>query len=366
MNQAQQLWLAVPCSAAPHLNGQRAVLAAAHRHITSGGALIPTEQISPLAAALRAALDAGLALRPIAPPEALHTPLSGGMLFAMATPPTPVEGIRWLPFAELCPLGENAVMTEDAVLPLVQAHSAMRGDLPVPLPPDKNVASLPPTSRRHIPRPRVIIPACTDGAVHLAQAVAAMGGDPLVSPFRVDTAAAATESITAIADGMEKSHILLLGCSDTAMRALLAHPRFAQALSAFRAEDGLVCVWGGAFSACLARGIFSPEGEPVAVSPLRGQRMLCSNLRTAKSPWAAPFPAAPNETVILDRDPLCPVLSASQRHQLAELGCIVAYAAGTPDGCPAVTALTTTDGSVLGLVSPPTPARLSAALDYFR
>jgi len=176
----------------------------------------------------------------------------------------------------------------------------------------------------------------------------------------------AHQSITAIADSMEKGHILLLGCSEAVMRALLAHPRFAQALSAFRAADGLVCVWGGAFSACLAHGIFSPEGKPVATAPLLGQRMLCSHHLPAKSPWTAPFPAMPDETVILDRDPRCPVFSAAQRHQLAELGCIAAHAAGTPDGCPAVTALTTADGGVLGLVSPPTPTRLTTALEYFR
>ena len=366
LTQAQQLWLAVPCSAAPHLNGQRAVLAAAQRHIAADGALIPTEQISPLAAALRAVLGAGLALHPVAPSDVLQTPLPGGMLFAMAAPPTPVEGIRWLPFAELCPPGENAVITEDAVLPLAQARAAMRGDLPVPLPALENAPALPRTSRRHAPRPRVIIPACTDAAAYLAQAVAALGGEPLVLPFRADSAAAAKESITAIAEGMEQGHLLLLGCSHTAMQALLVHPRFARALSTFRAEDGLVCVWGGAFSACLARGVFSPEGEPVASAPLRGQRILSSRPVSAKSPWSAPIPSDLNETVILDRDPLCPVLSAARRHQLAELGCIAAYAAGTPDGCPAVTALTTADGGVLGLVSPPTPARLSAALDYFR
>ncbi|MBE6574921.1 MAG: hypothetical protein E7654_01440 [Ruminococcaceae bacterium] len=363
---ARHLWLAVPCSVAPHLNGQRAVLAAAQRHAAAGGFLIPTEQISPLAAALRAALYADCSLRTDASPDILQTPLSGGMLFASDAPPTPTEGIQWIPFAELCPLGENAVIAGDAVLPLAQALPAMRGDLPVP-PPDYEIApSLPRTSCRHAPRPRVIIPACTDAAVHLAQAVAKMGGEPLYLPFRADTADAAKQSITAIADSMEKGHILLLGCSEAVMRALLAHPRFAQALSAFRAADGLVCVWGGAFSACLAHGIFSPEGKPVATAPLLGQRMLCSHHLPAKSPWTAPFPAMPDETVILDRDPRCPVFSAAQRHQLAELGCIAAHAAGTPDGCPAVTALTTADGGVLGLVSPPTPTRLTTALEYFR
>lgn len=362
----QRLWLAIPCSVEPHLDGQRAILAAAQRHAAAGGCLISTEQIAPLAAAFRAALYAGCSLRPVAPAELLLTPLCGGMIFALSVPPAPEEGIKWVLFAELCPLCEDAVVFEDAVLSLPQALSAMRGDLPVPLPPCEPVPALPRTSRRHIPRPRVIIPTCTSGAMHLARAVAAMGGEPICLPFRTDTADAAKQSITALANSLENGQILLLGCSKTTMQALLSHPRFAGALDAFRAGDGLVCVWNGAFSACLSQGIFSPQGESIDAAPLRSQRMLSSSLRAAKSPWTASFPSGLQETVLLDRDPTYPVLTAAKRHALAELGCIAAYAAGTPDGCPAVTALTSPDGGVLGLVSPPTPARLTSALNYFR
>ena len=112
--------------------------------------------------------------------------------------------------------------------------------------------------------------------------------------------------------------------------------------------------------------MFSPKDEKIDVAPLRGQRMLMSRLQATRSPWAASFPTGLQETVLLDRDPLCPVLSTAGRYALAELDCIAAEAAGTPDGCPAVTALTSPDGGVLGLVSPPTPARLAAALNYFR
>ena len=362
----QQLWLAIPCSTEPHLDGQRAILAAAQRHAASGGYLISTEQVPPLAAAFRAALYTGCSLRPVAPPELLLTPLCGGMLFALSAPPAPAEGFMWAPFAQLCPLCEDAVVFEDAVLSLTQALSAMRGDLPVPLPPCESAPALPRTSRRRISRPRVIIPACTDGAVHLARAVAAMGGEPICLPFRADTADAAKQSITALAESLEKGQILLLGCGESTMQALLAHPRFASALSHFRAGDGLVCVWNGAFTACLTHGLFSPEGEPITAAPLRGQRMLMTRLRATKSPWAASFPTGLQETVILDRDPFCPVLTTAERRALAGLDCIAAEAAGTPDGCPAVTAMTSPDGGVLGLVSPPTPARLAAALDYFR
>lgn len=361
-----RLWLAIPHSSEPHLNGQRAILSAAQHHTAAGGCLIPTEQLAPLAAAFRAALYAGFSLRPIAPPELLLTPLCGGMLFALSAPPASSDGFAWAPFAELCPLREDAVVFEDAVLSLPQALSAMRGDLPVPLPPCEQVPVLPRTSRRRIPRPRVIIPACTDGAVHLARAVVAMGGEPICLPFRADTADAAKQSITALAEGLENGHILLLGCGEAVMLSLLRHPRFADALADFRAADGLVCVWNGAFTACLSAGLFSPAGEPVTAAPLRGQRMLMNRLQATRSPWTASCPTGLRETVLLDRDPFCPVLTTTQRRALAELGCIAAEAAGTPNGCPAVTALTSPDGGVLGLVSPPSPSRLAAALDYFR
>lgn len=366
LSQTQQLWLAIPCSVEPHLDGQRAILNTAQRHAATGGYLIPTEQLPPLASAFRAALYAGFSLRSSAPPELLLTPLCGGMLFALSSPPSPVEGIQWAPFAQLCPLNEEAVVTEDSALSLTQALSAMRGDLPVPLPPCEQVPALPRTSRRHFQRPGVIIPACTDGAVHLARAVAAMGGEPICLPFRADTADAAKQSITALAECLEKGQILLLGCSEAIMLSLLKHPRFAGALADFRAADCLVCVWNGAFTACLAEGIFSPAGESIAAAPLRGQRMLMNRMKATRSPWAASFPTGLRETVLLDRDPFCPVLTTAQRHALAELDCIAAEAAGTPDGCPAVTAMTSSDGGVLGLVSPPPPARLASALDYFR
>lgn len=358
------LWLLAPRSTAPHLDGERALFELAARE-RAAAPLIATGALTPAAAAARAALSAGLSLTLTAPAHVLNTPLPAGILLAAPALPALPNGVAAIELGATRPWSEQAVLCAESAVSVDQLLSALRGDLPAPMLAVNPVPAPPRISSRRYPRPRVLIPYAEDAPTALAGQVAALGGEPVLCAVDLTSAAAARQSISAYADLLDGAQILLLSGSRAFVSALLSQRRACDALANLRARDGLVCAWGQAFAALLGFGYFSTDGAPIPAAPLAGQRTLCSVITSTASPWADGMPVGCQETVLLAADPICPALSPDARLALAERGHVIACAAGTPDGSPAITALASADGALLGLVYPPTPALLSRGIAYF-
>lgn len=361
----QQLWLAAPRSTHPHLDGELAVFSAAENLCAAAQAAIPTEKLPPAAAAVRTALRAGLSVDLTADDQTLITPVPGGILFALPAPPPATAKIAWTAIGTLHPLTRHAATTQDHVWSIEQIISSMRGDLPAPMLPLPKEETLPRISAHTVKHPRVLIPYTENTPLALAQTVEALGGEPISCPIKLSNAAEARQSLSSLSEEIARSQIVLVGCSHICTLALLSHRRVAEALAQLRANDGLICAWEGAFAACLSLGLFSPTGEGIDWAPLRSQRMLCSSICQTSSPWTASVPQGWRETVLLAADPLCPLLSPEDQRSLALAGQVAACAVGTPDGCPAITALLSPDDSILGLSAPPSTTYLSRAIAYF-
>lgn len=358
------LWLLTPCANPPHLDGERALLTLAARAHTAS-AQVASGFLAPAAAAARAALAAGITLTLTAPADVLTTPLPAGLLLAAPALPVLPEGVAAVELGITQPWREQAVVYGEAAISVEQLVSVLRGDLPAPLLPASTASAPPRISARRYPHPRVLIPYVDSLPTALIETIASLGGEPVPCVINLSSAAAARQSLSAYADLLDSTQILLLSGSRTLVSALLSQRRACDALANLRARDGLVCAWGEAFSALLWLGFFSADGTPIPTAPLAGLRTPCSVITSTVSPWTNRLPLGYRETVLLAADPLCPALSPSARLALAESGSVIACAAGTPDGSPAITALSSTDRALLGLAYPPTPAMLGRGIAYF-
>lgn len=359
------LWLLVPRSVEPALDGERALLRLADAERTAGHKLIATGMLAPSAAAARAAVDAGLCLTLTAPADALNPILPCGMLVASPEMPALPDGVAAIELGFTRPWDANAVCCGDAAIPMMQYLAAQRGDLPAPILTASDAVRPPRISTRRCPRPRVLIPYADVLPAALASTVAALGGEPVPCAIDLTSAAAARQSLSAYADLLDSAQILLLSGSRAFAAALLSQRRAVDALNGLRSRDGLICAWGGAFAALLGFGFFSADGKPISAAPLTGEHILCSVLTSTATPWAGDLPLGWRESTLLTADPLCPVIAPDTRAAMASTGRIVACAAGTPDGTSAITVLTTSDGALLGLSAPPSAALLGRGIAYY-
>ncbi len=359
------LWLVAPRSHAPHLDGERALFALAATEQKVSHPLCATEAFAPAVAATRVALETGLTVVLTAPDEVLTAPIPGGMIVAAPEMPRLPEGVAAIALGYTLAGLEQVVYLHETPVARDAALAALRGDLPAPIQPAPTVAHPPRVSSYRVARPRVLIPYRADAPSPsaLAQTVAACGGEPMLCPLDMRTAASARVALSVFADALDGAQLLLIGDGGL-LDALLAGRRSAESLTRMRGRDGLVCVWGDAFVRLLARGEFTPDGKPITVKPMR-QPMLASVLCSTASPWVDDLPLGYGETVMFAGAVRCPQTDAPSRAALAERGLIVACAAGTPDGTVAVTAMASPDGGLLGRVAPPTAAVLRSGIAYF-
>lgn len=358
----QTLYLLSPRSTEGRLNGEYALFCAAsvlrHTHHVA-----PLAGLSPAAAAARTADRAGLGLMLAVPSDIAFSPSPAGLLLSAETEPQVSESIA------VCAIGRLTdtcgVTFGGDFLDADRLTAAACGTLPAPIPVLHPHTRPPRLSACRFVRPRLLLPytGLRPDAMH--GAIVRLGGEPLFFPLDFRNPETARRSLSDLAEQLDGAQILLLNESIQCSSALLTHRRTAEALNRFLVRDGLFAAAGEAFAALLACGILLPEATTIPVRTLTGITCLCTEIVSASSPWVASLKVGDRRTAVLPRPASCPDLTPDAYRSLLAAGNVISVAAGTPDGRPAVTAIASPDGNLIGQSIPVSTEQLASAIAYF-
>ncbi|MBR6709047.1 MAG: hypothetical protein IKL84_05150, partial [Clostridia bacterium] len=358
----QTLYLLSPHSLTGRLDGEYALF----RHISSLDRTQPVftaacSGLSPAAAAAYSAEQNQLGLQLADQLPAEKQP--AGILISADTPPTVPAGI------DVCPIGtftaEQGIRTSTEQLDAQRITSILCGTLPAPVPSGPKTTMPPRPSRHRIARPRVLLPFTGHRPDEVQSIISALGGECIAVPLDLSTPDSVRRTISDWAEMLDRVQIVLLQERRAISTVLLSHRRGLDAVTRFIAADGLLAACSGGFAAALTYGILAPEQQATDIRLLTGQRQLCAETISTTSPWFASRAVGHKQNTLLTAPPVCPDLSPETYSAWLAGANILAVASGTPDGRPAITAIASADGNLLGQCTPIARDQLAAAIAYF-